>query len=98
MIRRDPLTGLGNRVHLAETFDRWLRDVAPAGVDDLTPGPAMLLVDLDGFKDVNDTLGHAAGDIVLVQVAQQLVAVAGPTATVVPARRRRVRRSATPSR
>lgn len=83
MIRRDPLTGLGNRVHLAETFDRWLRDVTPAGVEDLTPGPAMLLVDLDGFKDVNDTLGHAAGDIVLVQVAQQLVAVAGPTATVV---------------
>jgi diguanylate cyclase (GGDEF)-like protein len=82
MIRRDPLTGLGNRVQLAETFDRWLREVDPDKREDSRPGPAMLLVDLDGFKDVNDTLGHAAGDIVLVQVAQMLVAVAGPTAVV----------------
>ena len=81
MIRRDPLTGLGNRVQLAEVFDRWLRDSGD-GRDDKGPGPAMLLVDLDGFKDVNDTLGHAAGDLVLVQVAQQLVAVAGPKAIV----------------
>jgi len=82
MIRRDPLTGLGNRVQLAETFDRWLRDAGPSSKDD-KPGPAMLLVDLDGFKDVNDTLGHAAGDIVLIQVAHQLVAAAGPSATVI---------------
>jgi diguanylate cyclase (GGDEF)-like protein len=84
MIRRDRLTGLGNRVHLAETVDRWLREtrVPVCDIEDLTPGPAMLLVDLDGFKDVNDTLGHTAGDIVLVQVAQMLVAVAGPKAVV----------------
>jgi diguanylate cyclase (GGDEF)-like protein len=81
-MRRDPLTGLGNRVQLAETFERWMRDTDPAGTD-LTPGPAMLLVDLDGFKDVNDTLGHVAGDIVLIQVAHQLVRAAGPEATVI---------------
>jgi diguanylate cyclase (GGDEF)-like protein len=83
MIRRDPLTGLGNRVQLAETFDRWMREVASPGSDEFAMGPAMLLVDLDGFKDVNDTLGHTAGDIVLIQVADLLVAVAGPKATVI---------------
>jgi diguanylate cyclase (GGDEF)-like protein len=86
MLRRDPLTGLGNRVQLAEMFERWLRDTSsPAAVagGDAALGPALLLVDLDGFKDVNDTLGHAAGDLVLIQVAQQLHAAAGPTATVI---------------
>ena len=88
MLRRDPLTGLGNRVQLGELFERWLRD-APA--EPPSSGPALLLVDLDGFKDVNDTLGHAAGDIVLVQVAQQLVAAAGPDRHGDPAGRGRVR-------
>jgi diguanylate cyclase (GGDEF)-like protein/PAS domain S-box-containing protein len=62
--RRDPLTGLGNRARFADT------------VEDLRagePGPvAALLVDLDDFKSVNDTFGHAAGDAVLVEVATRL--------------------------
>ena len=49
----DPLTDLGNRRHA----DRLLRSWAP--------GDAVVLLDLDGFKIVNDTLGHSAGDEVL---------------------------------
>jgi diguanylate cyclase (GGDEF)-like protein len=79
--RRDPLTQLGNRTLLAEAAARVL-----SGIDDTdgdgSHGPALMLVDLDGFKDVNDTLGHAAGDEVLVQVAHQLVAAAGHDAMV----------------
>jgi diguanylate cyclase (GGDEF)-like protein len=59
----DPLTGLGNR-NLLEEFTR----------DGLTPGvPAsVLLLDLDGFKAVNDTLGHAVGDELLRIVGARL--------------------------
>jgi diguanylate cyclase (GGDEF)-like protein len=67
----DPLTGLANRALLAERLERVLLDAGR------TPG-GLLLVDLDGFKDVNDTLGHPAGDELLVRVAERLrVAAAG---------------------
>jgi diguanylate cyclase (GGDEF)-like protein len=79
--RRDPLTELGNRRLLAEQGARLLRDLDQSDGDG-SHGPALLLVDLDGFKDVNDTLGHAAGDEVLVEVAHQLSAVAGADALV----------------
>lgn len=60
----DTLTRLPNR----RAFDRRLRRLAATG-----NGPAsLLLVDLDGFKQLNDTLGHEAGDIALVQVASAL--------------------------
>jgi len=65
---RDPLTGLPNRATLAEALDHEIR-AARRG----TP-PALLLIDLDGFKGVNDTDGHLAGDAVLVGVAQLLCA------------------------
>ncbi|MEV0127943.1 bifunctional diguanylate cyclase/phosphodiesterase [Dactylosporangium sp. NPDC050688] len=61
---RDPVTGLANRRQLTERLDRVL-----AGA---TPGVTVALLDLDGFKDVNDTLGHAAGDELLVQVSRRL--------------------------
>jgi diguanylate cyclase (GGDEF)-like protein len=63
----DPLTGLGNRALLNERLDRWLAAPEPAFV--------LLMLDLDGFKDVNDNLGHPTGDQLLIEVAGRLSAV-----------------------
>jgi diguanylate cyclase (GGDEF)-like protein len=61
----DPLTGLANRA----LFDERLALVcAEPGL----PRSALLMVDLDGFKQVNDTLGHAAGDDLLVEIGRRL--------------------------
>jgi diguanylate cyclase (GGDEF)-like protein len=65
---RDPLTGLLNRAAFEEALHREV-----AGADRDTP-PALLLIDLDGFKQVNDTLGHLVGDEVLVRVSRLLEA------------------------
>ena len=72
----DPLTGLGNRILLQSRLE-----VATArrGPDN---DVAVLLVDLDGFKEVNDTWGHAVGDEVLQIVATRLRAMARPSDTV----------------
>ena len=63
----DALTGLGNRRSLAEYF----RDAIPASADQAVP-MALLHLDLDGFKLVNDTFGHEVGDQLLVEVADIL--------------------------
>ena len=63
---RDPLTGLPNRAAFDEALEHEL-----AGITRST-APALLLVDLDRFKLVNDTDGHLAGDAVLVAVADVL--------------------------
>ncbi len=66
----DPLTGLANRARFHARAERALRAAAAAGA----PGRvAVLLLDLDGFKAVNDTLGHAAGDDLLRVVAERLL-------------------------
>jgi len=63
----DSLTGLGNRLLFKEQLDEALRDVSVA------PHPlAVLFLDLDGFKAVNDTLGHSVGDLLLKSVAVKL--------------------------
>jgi diguanylate cyclase (GGDEF)-like protein len=63
---RDPLTGLANRRHLQQVMQR----------DDANGGQgldgALLLIDIDHFKRINDQHGHAAGDAVLVEMAQRL--------------------------
>jgi diguanylate cyclase (GGDEF)-like protein len=63
----DTLTGLSNRRAFADTLERELAEGAAAGT-----AAAVLYIDLDGFKTINDTLGHAAGDELLVQVAYRL--------------------------
>jgi diguanylate cyclase (GGDEF)-like protein len=62
----DPLTGLPNRALLLQVTERALRN--GNGVD----GLALLVIDLDRFRDVNDTLGRAQGDAVLKEVAARL--------------------------
>jgi diguanylate cyclase (GGDEF)-like protein len=63
----DPLTGLGNRRHLTERLARELDRT------DSTDEPlSVCVLDVDGFKTVNDRLGHAAGDEALVSIAEVL--------------------------
>lgn len=68
LTQRDPLTGLPNRTLL---FDRIMQDVGRASRYDRYV--AILFLDLDRFKPVNDKYGHAVGDQVLQGVAQRLV-------------------------
>ncbi len=63
----DPLTGLANRAALYAHLDHALHRARRSGA-----ALALLMIDLDGFKAVNDRLGHEAGDRVLVEVAERL--------------------------
>ncbi len=70
----DPLTGIGNR----RALDRWIEY-------DAGHGPkycAAIMIDLDRFKLINDNFGHAAGDVVLISVAQELAAKIGVAADI----------------
>jgi len=65
--RTDPLTGLANRRHLEEYFAQLVEG------DSASPGKiGMLHIDLDNFKEINDTKGHLHGDAVLMQIATTL--------------------------
>ncbi len=68
MAERDALTGLLNRRGIEHRLDQALDGLQEGGL-------ALMLVDLDGFKEVNDTLGHEAGDRVLTAVARQLESI-----------------------
>ncbi len=68
--RLDPLTGVGNRVALRETLGSVVRSE--------TAAYAVVMLDLDGFKRINDERGHAVGDRLLVAVAEVLTAAVGP--------------------
>ena len=72
MAFHDALTGLANRVLFREALDTRLR----TAVSD-TQGVAVLFIDLDGFKSVNDTLGHTIGDLLLKQVAGEFRDILG---------------------
>jgi len=63
----DPLTGLANRAHFNQQLEEALSVTGSGGT-----GVALLALDLDRFKQVNDTLGHEAGDQLLKEVARRL--------------------------
>ncbi len=63
----DTLTELSNRRHFESTLQAWISELGKGG-----PDFAVLYIDLDRFKSVNDTLGHYAGDRLLISVARKL--------------------------
>jgi len=70
LAHHDPLTGLPNRMRFRQTLEAALGRAMLGGGE-----VAVHYLDLDGFKPVNDTFGHAAGDALLKQVAQRLSGV-----------------------
>ncbi|MGE5562734.1 MAG: putative bifunctional diguanylate cyclase/phosphodiesterase [Bacillota bacterium] len=72
LARFDSLTGLPNRAMMRQTLDEALRNAAHR-----QKGCALFMIDLDRFKNVNDTLGHPIGDALLRQVAERLKSVMG---------------------
>ncbi|BCJ38945.1 hypothetical protein Athai_64480 [Actinocatenispora thailandica] len=73
----DPLTGLANRRYLLDVGEQVLAERPTRGTQ------AMVLIDLDHFKEVNDTLGHSAGDEVLTTIGRRLATAAGDDDIVV---------------
>ncbi|WP_142828088.1 GGDEF domain-containing protein [Planococcus soli] len=71
----DPLTGLRNRGSFKQEIESMLTDYPSSQL-------ALLLLDLDKFKAVNDTLGHHIGDMVLMKTAQRLEAAGGNEALI----------------
>ena len=72
LARYDSLTGLPNRMMMRRTLEETLQTIRNGST-----GCALFLIDLDRFKNVNDTLGHPVGDALLKQVAQRLTTVIG---------------------
>ena len=69
LARHDPLTGLANRRYFKEFLDREVRRSVRSQLT-----ISLVLIDADHFKDYNDELGHAAGDLCLVKISQVLLA------------------------
>ena len=74
--RRDPLTGLPNRTRILEVLEAAIAEMPARGT------VAVLFLDLDRFKVVNDSFGHATGDRVLVELGRRLLETVGWRGTV----------------
>jgi diguanylate cyclase (GGDEF)-like protein len=74
----DALTGMPNRASLQAQLAAVLDEVA----EGRTAGAAVMILDLNGFREVNDTLGHEQGDAVLVEVGRRLRAAVDPSGVV----------------
>ncbi|MCO5978200.1 putative bifunctional diguanylate cyclase/phosphodiesterase [Ideonella oryzae] len=74
---KDPLTGLPNRAY----FDHRLKALSRTLEGKATP-LAVMMVDLDGFKAINESFGHPTGDLVLKEMARRLRAEVGPSSLV----------------
>lgn len=74
---QDPLTGLPNRLLFRDRVSMALDRSQRTGM-----APAIMFLDLDAFKEVNDTLGHSAGDRVLRELAERFTALLRPMDTV----------------
>ncbi|WP_417842288.1 putative bifunctional diguanylate cyclase/phosphodiesterase [Thalassospira sp.] len=70
MVMHDALTGLPNRVHFNQRVDLELSRLAPGGA-----GIALLFLDINGFKQVNDSFGHPLGDKLLYEFGQRLLSL-----------------------
>ena len=68
----DALTGLHNRRRCERTLDQYIREYGTSG-----DGGALILINIDDFKHINDGIGHNSGDILLKQVAQDLLKLPG---------------------
>ena len=75
---RDPLTDLSNRRHFLAVMDQSAREARTEGFHG-----ALMMIDIDHFKNVNDWHGHAAGDAVIVEVARRIRAAVRDTDLVV---------------
>jgi diguanylate cyclase (GGDEF)-like protein len=73
---RDALTGLGNRAQLIEVLNQQMEALKPE------QKLALLFIDIDGFKDINDTLGHHVGDELLTVAAWRLASIKNNLAAV----------------
>lgn len=74
----DPLTGLANRALFVALLEKAMSRRRPTHIE----GPSVLFVDVDEFKSVNDSLGHAAGDQLLRGIAERLLTSVRATDTV----------------
>ncbi len=83
----DPLCGLPNRIFFGERLEEMIEKVRKGA-----PTAAVLYIDLDHFKDVNDTLGHPVGDELIRNVTRRITHTLRSDDLVARARRRRVRR------
>lgn len=77
LARHDPLTGLPNRRFFVEMLGEVLQTATPDS------RAAVLMLDLDGFKQINDAYGHAIGDQTLIEFAQRITAVMRPGAVFI---------------